>query len=345
MVRIYTVLSIGYLALLHVAPALQVNHGSKDHGGYCDKNDVGSLEDRVAMADVVITGTIIRLVEEKYVPDDTVPASDGEGGNTNAGSYEVAVVKLWRVVKGSLEHVQNQTIEDGEDSVMEELGLRNRQVENEIIQQPMIKVYGIGNDLLCGSFVTPGDTRIFFLQKLPDVRDLSAGSLISRVETAPRLATPTILNPVLANATMEKLSKSSTEPETAEGSGGKKKKKNRKNKGGKRNKKGKTRSGKKKKNKKNKSKEIKKKMSKRSKKEHKKRSEPQVVQAPSESRRSKRSSSGDPFQVNSMKSERSVQFRAERDADRAVLLLNASPARITLDNLNSIEKIAKRVDP
>lgn len=44
---------------------------------------------------------------------------------------------------------------------------------NDVTGKLVVKLHGLWNERICGSFVTEGDTRIFFLRKFLDVRNIS----------------------------------------------------------------------------------------------------------------------------------------------------------------------------
>ncbi|XP_026692129.2 uncharacterized protein LOC113474588 [Ciona intestinalis] len=165
-------------------------HGVLDNS-YCRKPKVESdLRTRFEESDVVLSGTLLGLLPSKH------------GRRSQSNETETSAIsghlKVWEVLKGSLEHVPNVT----ETRVVRaKQRKRKRDLEtvhrhnsehndgnvvgrskwdNFVMQQatddgrasnrPMVTVYGLQNSHMCSSFVKEGDTRLFFLRKMENFR-------------------------------------------------------------------------------------------------------------------------------------------------------------------------------
>lgn len=302
----------------------------------CPKESADTLGSRVSKSDVVLTATIVRIETENPgsvesseidVDSELVKSSD-----ERFSSRTVAYVKLWRVVKGSLSEVSNHT--SGPSDLLSDESV----VSNSGIESPIVKLYGLWNDRLCGSYLSIGDTRVFFLRKFRDVRELNEKDLDDEV-------TKSETSKIMSLAPSDDLMKDSLvkmrEETTTQTTATTKKPKKNKNKG--------TGMKKKKRDRKNKkkngitAKSGRKPRKPKSKRKKRKRRKTESVRGELErlSKRHKRSS-GLPNEVSRM-SDREVKVRRQIETDpRSVLVLISSPARITLANLNSVEDLSKR---
>lgn len=77
------------------------------------------MEDRVSNSDVVITGTVIRMGQIKN-PESNRDKSSAMGTESteqptshHRRSLSYGLIKVWRVVKGSLDTVENYSQPDG----------------------------------------------------------------------------------------------------------------------------------------------------------------------------------------------------------------------------------------
>ncbi|XP_039253739.1 uncharacterized protein LOC120330846 [Styela clava] len=301
----------------------------------CSKQDSDSLQSRVSRSDVVLTATIVRTETENpgsEKPTDINTEPDPmKYSDERLSSRTVAYVKLWRVVKGSLAEVSNHT-SGPQDLLSDEINLSHSGIES-----PILKLYGLWNDKLCGSHLSTGDTRVFFLKKFRDVRELNDEDNYEPPADDPLKVESMTLPGKLQNTSSDTMEDSTTESETTPS---KPKKKRKKGKGPKKNKKG--RKGKKKKKNKATTKSGKKSRKSKSKRKKRNKRKSDSVRGELEKmfKRPKRSAVM-PNKVTRL-SEREVKVRRQIDIDpRSVLVLHSSPARITLANLNSVEDLSK----
>lgn len=302
-----------------------VNSQSSSRPDYCTKEEQGTLEWRVNHAEVVITATINRIDSERHYVGgkDALDVLDNgtEHVNTHKPSdrHAVGIVKLWRVVKGSIEHVTNYSLEqqdvlDGDSPKIMD------------IQNPIIKLYGLRNDHVCGSYLGAGDTRIFFLRKFQDFRpDLFQFVNATIDKSVGLLAAPP--GQIISKSTVE-----SSTTITAQGENGKSSKPP---------KKGKHRRGKKKRRKGKKgerSRKSKKGGKRKSRRKRRKTSE-STFQKFRKLRRLRRDTMSPVMlpQIRHLPLDR--VRRHANDEPRQVLVLVSAPARITLQNLNYIESM------
>lgn len=280
--------------------------------GQCTKQAQGTLDWRVRNSEVVITGTITKIESESSHGEEQDEFDVGDINENrhpnHLGHQTVGLVKLWRVVKGSIEHVANYSY--GTAGTID--GMKST----------IIKLYGLWNNHVCGSFLNVGDTRIFFLRKLldarPDIFDRSnetslevrASAYLGQLTSS----IPTVDDVLLLAPPAEKH-----------------KKKRRRGKRGKKKGRRKSQNG-----------ERKKKSRKRRKKRarRKRKMTESMYQSLRKLRRPKRGVLTQ-FSLSQMQELPLASTRRDADEGGHVLVVVSSPARITLGNLNLIEGIVE----